>query len=325
MALGERFQSGGARGIARFLSDHQHCDGGFDVQREQGPGSGRLLITCLGCGEAIAYRAAEAGELAAGPAIGNGEVTAGAAEPALAAAPPTMASKPRSFRLGGAEDGSGGSRLLPAVLVGGLILAGAALIGIGIARSGEDDSAAGSQPAPSAAQGDPPALEAPPPAAQAPDPEPAPDPAPPAAEAPPPPAQPSLNRREFAGLFTLGVPAGWREGGGEAVTIAPGGGKAEVRVFYERGERSPRSLVGGAAGFLEDEHPGARVGRPRAVRVGGVAGTRVSATYPGGTESAVVLADAGYTFLILTRADRSASKQVAADARAAASSFRAAR
>ena len=33
MAL-ERFRTGGARGIARFLSDHQHCDAGFDVRRD---------------------------------------------------------------------------------------------------------------------------------------------------------------------------------------------------------------------------------------------------------------------------------------------------
>ncbi|MBM3666202.1 MAG: hypothetical protein FJW90_01750 [Actinobacteria bacterium] len=67
MAEGERFRSEGARGIARFLSEHQHPEAGFDVSREAGPGSGRLLITCLGCGASIACRAVDAGEMAACP------------------------------------------------------------------------------------------------------------------------------------------------------------------------------------------------------------------------------------------------------------------
>jgi hypothetical protein len=68
MALGERFRSGGARGIARFLSDHQDCNAGFDVRREDSAGTGRLSITCKGCHQAITYKAAEAGEWPPGPA-----------------------------------------------------------------------------------------------------------------------------------------------------------------------------------------------------------------------------------------------------------------
>ncbi len=81
MAPGERFQSGGARGIARFLSDHQNCNAGFDVRREDGAGTGRLSITCKGCRQAITYKAAEAGELAAGPQLENGGSGAGRCHP----------------------------------------------------------------------------------------------------------------------------------------------------------------------------------------------------------------------------------------------------
>jgi hypothetical protein len=63
MAIGERFRSGGAHGIARFLAEHQGCSSGFDVRRDRG---GKLSITCEGCGASVEYQAAEAGELAAG-------------------------------------------------------------------------------------------------------------------------------------------------------------------------------------------------------------------------------------------------------------------
>jgi hypothetical protein len=63
MAIGERFRSGGAHGIARFLAEHQGCNSGFDVRRD---GGGKLSITCEGCGASVEYQAAEAGELAAG-------------------------------------------------------------------------------------------------------------------------------------------------------------------------------------------------------------------------------------------------------------------
>ena len=65
MALGERFRSGGARGIAQFLAEHQHCDAGFDVRRDEAPGSGKLTITCQGCGQTVSYNAAEVGEIGA--------------------------------------------------------------------------------------------------------------------------------------------------------------------------------------------------------------------------------------------------------------------
>ena len=62
MALGERFRGTGSGRVAPFLAAHQDCDVGFDVTRERGPVSGRLKITCLGCGQEVEYRASEAAD-----------------------------------------------------------------------------------------------------------------------------------------------------------------------------------------------------------------------------------------------------------------------
>jgi hypothetical protein len=312
MALGERFRSGGARGIARFLSDHQHCDAGFDVHREAGAGSGRLLITCRGCGHSIAYNAAEAGELAAGPVLPNGGANGLDGEPdSDAGGPPPEAPQRRAT-----------ARSLPAwlppVLIAALVAAGLAMIVIGVLRSGGDDGQATAPESTQPAEVSTSSEVAPPAETEAP-PETAP-PAPTEQQAP----QVRLKRRDFEGRFAIGVPSGWEAGrSADAISIEPGGGVAEIRVFYELGEESPSELAGGAARFLADEHEDAQVGKPKTVRLGQATVSRVVATYAGGEEVAVVLADGGYTFVILRRVDRGASESVSAEADASLASFRA--
>lgn len=63
MALAERFKTTGATGIATFLSRHRACDDGFEVFREQGPGSGRLQLKCKGCGQSVGYRGTDLAEV----------------------------------------------------------------------------------------------------------------------------------------------------------------------------------------------------------------------------------------------------------------------
>ena len=97
MTVGERFrgegepQGGSARGIADFLSHHQQCNAGFDVQRDADAARGRLSIACRGCGQRVEYKAAEAGQMAAAvlPQPGNG------ADPAHATPPPQAPPDPQ--------------------------------------------------------------------------------------------------------------------------------------------------------------------------------------------------------------------------------------
>lgn len=338
MAL-ERFRSGGARGIARFLSDHQHCDAGFDVRREAGAGTGRLSITCKGCGEGITYKAAEAGELAAGPPLTNGDgVGVGAPAPAPAprrepkkprrpAAPELTAPGPRKpVGTRSVALGRGGlPRWVPTLLIGLVIAAGLAMVAIGISRSGEEGGqAAGPAEATAPAETAPPAettapAETTPPEATAPEPTATQAAAPPPAE---PPDAVTLRRQSFD-TFAIGIPAGWRrDKGGEMPSIHAPGRVAEIVVFSEPGEESLGDLADGAASYLADRHDDARIGRPRPAGFGDVGALRVTAAYGGGEERAFVLAAKSSSYLILCRVDRGLSTTVAAQADAAMASFR---
>lgn len=310
MAIGERFRSGGARGIARFLSDHQHCDAGFDVHREADAGTGRLKVTCKGCGASIAYKAAEAGELAAGPALANGEGPE--PEPSLDP-PPGHTELAGGFTRSASERAERPQGHLPRwvapLAIGLLIAAGVAMIVIGLNRTGGTGTTpeTTTEEVPTAASTT--ASEA--------------QPAP--AETQPAPAQPdvALNDRSFEGRFTIGVPVGWSAGErNSAISIASGGRVAEIRVYFQPGDGGSRDLARGAASFLEQEHPGAEVTKLRAVRLGSRKAMGVTATYQGGEESAVVVSGGGYEFLVLRRVDGGASPDVAAQADASLQSFK---
>lgn len=305
MALGERFRSGGAREIARFLSDHQHCSAGFDVHREAGPVTGRLTVTCEGCGEAIAYEAAEPGELAAGPQLSNGgsEAAAGpedlpAPEPADDAPEGPPAPPPPADRT---PERPGGRWLVP-VLIGLLIAAGLVMVIVGINRSsgnsGEEQALL-------------PTIEGPPATGTAP------------AQQGAPPSQVPLDRRVFENRFAIGVPEGWSAGNrDDSISLTAPGDVAEIRIYFAQGARPQGELTEGASAFLADEHPGARIGKPQPQRLGGVRADRVTAVYGGGEEVAVVLTRGGFTYLVLRRVDNGASAGVTAQADASLASFK---
>lgn len=286
------------------------------MRRETGAGTGRLSITCKGCGEAITYKAAEAGELAAGPNLTNGdsghmEIAPPEGDGLRKIATPAPREPKRS---------TDRSRLLPAILIGLLILTGALMITVGLVRSGgdgrsDDETAApATQPTTSEttpAETAPQATETEPPAQTTPAPAPSTPPV-------------RLKRRDFEGRFAMGVPVGWKAGSDEgAILIAPGGSTAAIRVFFEPGADRASDLAEGATRFLADEHDGADVSGPQPIKLGDEKGQRINATYSSGEESAVVLSAGGYTFLVLLRVDNGASETVAAEGEAALASFRA--
>jgi hypothetical protein len=45
------------RRLMRFFSEHDECGQGFDLRQPGGPGSGKLLARCRGCGSEISYSA----------------------------------------------------------------------------------------------------------------------------------------------------------------------------------------------------------------------------------------------------------------------------
>jgi hypothetical protein len=351
MAIGERFRSGGAHGIARFLAEHQGCNSGFDVRRDEQFGTGKLSITCGGCGASVEYRAAEAGELAAGgpqpgPVPANGSEAALPPPPAPAdpppAAPPAGAVPPFSAppppsapfapgvptpltrRAAGTPTFPGMNRAQPSSrrssgrVPGWLSVAliGALILGgltmIAIGLTKEENQ----QPAAT-----PPSGQAPAEGKQG------------QSQAQPQAQKPAtgegargavaLNRKTFQDTFSIGVPRGWNEGtenGGIALS-APGS-TAEIVVFFQQGETPLPQLAQGARGFLAQRHAGAQVGPPQPTRIGAQRGLRITAAYQGGEEVAVVISAKGFSHVVLRRVDRGASPDLEQQAEAALASFK---
>src|SRR3954467_12160928 len=97
-------------GLSRFLIEHERCGAGFDVEHPAGVGSGRVSITCRGCGARHEYltstieierevpfqvQAASEPALGAAATTGAPTVTRGPAD--AAPADPSEASKPPAF------------------------------------------------------------------------------------------------------------------------------------------------------------------------------------------------------------------------------------
>ena len=121
-------------------------------------------------------------------------------------------------------------------------------------------------------------------------------------------AQPRLQVTTFASRFRIGIARGWQVGQKDtAIALIAPRSKAEVDVYYASEERSLNDLASDATRFLKTRHPDGRVTAPHPVRVGLLQGLRIKAVYRGGSESALVLVDSGFTYVLLQRVDRGAS------------------
>jgi hypothetical protein len=323
MGPGERFQSGGVRGIARFLTEHQDHDAGFDVRRGGGMGTGRLRITCRGCGESVEYRAAEAGELAAGPAISDedGDMARPRKKRAAVAAPPTpaptpepgVAEPPKPPDSAATPRRRGPPRWLSAATIVVVVIGGLLLIAIGFIRdTGESPSTpkpTPSTPAPTSA----PAVSAAPQPQQ-----PAGIQSPAGGQGPP----PALQRESFEGRFAIGVATNWSAGiEGSAVTITAPSSDAEIDIYLEAGDQPLGELADSASSFLRERHPDGKVATPIPVRFAHTDALQIPDHYPGGIEIALVFVTGGYKYLVLEREDSDISGSTARQASAELASF----
>jgi hypothetical protein len=296
MAVSEGTGSGPARGIARFLAEHQDHDAGFDVGRESGAATGRLKVTCLECGKSVEYRAGEAAEqaeraLAAGlegyvPRIGSDlGADAPAGEPRRTSIPP-----------------------------GAYLAAIGALVGVGLlagllGNSGSNHSPSSVQPGASTVPRSlqPSTTSAPTPARSS---------------RPQTTEQPRLQVTTFASRFRIGVARGWQVGQKDtAIALIAPGSRAEVDVYYASEQRSLNDLASQASRFLKSRHPAGRVTAPHPERIGLLQGLRIKAVYPNGSESALVLVNGGFTYVLLQRVDDGASRRQVRQAKAQAESF----
>src|SRR4029077_3159600 len=295
MAATEGTGSGPAGGIARFLADHQSHEAGFDVGRGRGAASGRLKVTCLECGKSVEYRAGEAAEQA---------------ERALAAG--LEGNVPRIGSAPGTE-GPGGGRRRAAIPPSAYLVAIGVLVGVGLlvgllSESGSDHSSGSAKPnGPTVATATQPNTTSAPPAPSA---------------RPQTTVQPRLQVTTFASRFRIGVARGWQVGQKDtAIALVAPGSKAEVDVYYASQQRSLNDLASDASRFLKTRHPAGRVTAPHPERIGLLQGLRIKAVYPGGSESALVLVNGGFTYVLLQRVDRGASRRQVRQAKAQAESF----
>jgi hypothetical protein len=192
--------------------------------------------------------------------------------------------------------------LIAALLGGGLVLI---VLGVASGGSGSDSGGGTPAPAPSITPAAPPAS------------------APTTAPSTRRPAAIKLDRRRIAERVSIGIPVGWDAGvTGGAVTVAARNRRSEVQVYFEQGAKGNEELARASRTFLLQRHPGARVAAAGRTDVGGRQATRTRVTYPGGTESAIVVVAGGYSYLILERLSRPASRAAVRTADAVTASFR---
>lgn len=288
--------SRGTSAISRFLVEHQDHDAGFDVGREAGSGTGHLRVVCLGCGESVDYRTTETGpEVRA--RLGSQRSSRQGQE-----------RLPKQPAAHSQAAGRSGRPPLAAIAIG-IVILGLVLIGILLlAGGGSNDSMGTRSTTPTSA----PATVATQPTAPA--------TAPPAK---PEPRPPRLHAATYDDRFTIGVPGRWRSErrGAETVLLGPGG-TPEIDIYYAINQRGMADLGRSAVRFLEDRHPAGHVTEPVPTSVADLRALRVQATYPDGSESALVLTSGAYAYLLVTRIARNDEPYRVRQATAARKSFR---
>jgi hypothetical protein len=297
-----------ARGVGRFLAEHEDCAEGFQIARESGGARGALQLVCSGCGQRTGYGGA-APELLASHGIDAGEAAGGGRFR------PSRESMERWLPAPAALPW-----WIPNAYILLVIAVGLGMIAFGVLhdRPGDRATLPGQAPSQTPTTVTPP-LAGGNAASAVPAPAPRPEPAKPQNR----PARSDLHRVEVLDRFAVGIPSGWSSGmaGGGIAFVAPGD-DAEVRVFLQPGESPPVSHTGQTADFLRSQHSGAKVGHARRVRIGGERALELVSRYPGGRETAAVLSADGYTFLITSQVERSASASLKADSRRVMKSFR---
>ena len=299
-------------GLSRFLVEHEACDGGFDINHPSGVGSGRVTVTCSGCGARFEYLR---DGIAAGGEAGTQPPPAPPAEPRRrppAPARPAPARRPgrpgsdRPARPRGEDRprDAGPSRPLrwndPRALA--LIVLAAAAVTfavISIADGGDEGTPApetGEAPAsPGAGQGSPGSGETGPGEEGA--------------------------AADFAGIrtatFAIGSPRSWSQGvSGRALLLRAPSGAAAVRVYSQRApDLGLRSMAAGTAGLLRRRSGGGEVSALERTRYRGYRAFRMQARSKRLRLRATGILAGDRRYLILTSLRRGAPARARRDAR----------
>ena len=309
-----RRQPGMLEGLSRFLVQHERCGAGFDVAHPAGLGSGRVSITCRGCGARHEYATATI-EL-------DREETVAPVEPASEAdaapqqIPPRPAPYPDSERRGlpepesepveaepararaalpsatpatpapaPARDGGASRRDFwssPRTTVALLAVAAVAVLIAVLQLLGDGDEGTKSVVTPS-----PPTTA-------------------PAPQAPPGPAAnptPTPTVTLHTSLFSVDLPNGWsrRSAGGSLLLEPADGGRVNVQVYFSDSPTLSESVMARkTAQFLRHEVPGASL-YPQRTEIAGQSAEEFTARGPGETAIAVNVLRGPYRYLLVRR------------------------
>jgi hypothetical protein len=322
-------------GLSRFLVQHERCGAGFDVAHPAGLGSGRVSITCRGCGARHEYATATIEverEVRIEPAQRGTEQEQepGTARPI----PPRAAPYPESRQIAEEEvaelsgprtaeeilrahaaktEGAGRRRTGPGIgapprgpgpgerllrspgAIPALVAVLAVALGLGVVWLVDELGGDDSSTEPVAA---PPAMTAPEPPVQT---APAPPPGPPPSPVPgaPEPKIETVRTERYA----LQVPRGWsrRTVDGSLLLEPAGGGRASVRIFYENSPQLTASqMANQTTAFMSRLVPGARL-LDNEARIAGESAFELTARGPGETAIAVNVLRGPYRYLLLRR------------------------
>ena len=335
-------------GLSRFLVEHEPCGAGFDVSHPAGLGSGRISMTCRGCGtqyeyatatieferevefEPLAIRASPdlAPSLAPSPAPSPGpplpEVLPVPEPPASGEPPPAL--HPELPPPG--DRGSGRGARIPAwardriVNVALLVFALAAIAFaiVRIAGDGGGTSRSPTQrPAPARTRGAA-AIGLGSPNASPTLPR---EPGPVLPRAPALPLDLRLFRTE---RFSVVIPASWKAepaAGGGTRLAPPASPAVSLTVYLEYAPSlSAREMSVQTAAFLRSRYPGVAVSEPHRERIAGRGGFRLSARDAGTSIMALGVIAAPYRYLVLTHSSPRARPAEEAALRRALASFR---
>ena len=284
-------------GLSRFLVEHEPHGEGFDVAHPAGLGSGRVSITCRGCGALHEYATATI-EV-------ERELTVEALPPRTPEAEPLPAATPGRGRPLREDEPPRAGRRSPLVTAG-LLALGIGALAFAVVRLATDGS-----------DSPPPAATAPQTAAQQPALPPSP---PPPAGAPAAPSTAAVTTPAFA----LRAPRGWAQDTAHGgLLLHPRNGRSvSLQVFFQRRPGlSLSAMTAQTAAFLRSRGA-ASISAPERLQVRGDPAFRITARAGDGALTATGIVHGPTRFLLLSRRRDGVSPALACELTATARSFR---
>lgn len=129
--------------------------------------------------------------------------------------------------------------------------------------------------------------------------------------------------RTFFSAYRIAIPKSWdTTRRASFVQFTCKDRNADVRVYYEQRSGRPGEMEDELREFIKSEHPGANIGELERTRLGGADAASLTGRYGGSVETATIVAERPYLYLVVSRFDDAVSAQDRAATAAVLKSFR---